>query len=79
MPLTMVSPGAENIIQKIGGPPEIRHRLESLGFAVGGSVRLISTLNGSVIVVVKDARIAVSEEMARKILVTQASSGKMPR
>lgn len=42
---------------------------EILGFVVGGTVKVISTLGGNVIVNVKEARVAVSEEMARKIMV----------
>ena len=69
MPLTLANIGEENIIRKIGGKPEIKKHLENLGFAVGGKVKVISALGGNVIVNVKDTRIAVSEEMARKIMV----------
>ncbi len=69
MPLTLAQLGEDNIIKKIGGKPAVKKHLENLGFVVGGEVRVINKLGGNVIVSVKDARIAVSQEMAGKILV----------
>lgn len=69
MPLTMASPGEENIIRKVGGSPDTRKFLENLGFVAGGSVTVISVISGNVIVNVKDSRVAVSKEMACKIMV----------
>ena len=69
MPLALAEVGEENIIKKIGGSPEVKKHLENLGFVVGGSVKIINTLGGNVIVNVKEARIAISEEMARKMMV----------
>ena len=70
MPLTLASVGEENIIRKIGGSAEIRQHLENLGFVVGGSVTVITALGGNVIVNVKESRVAISQEMAGKIMVT---------
>ena len=69
MPLALADIGEEIIIKKIGGSPEVKQHLETLGFVVGGSVRVVNTLGGNVIVNVKESRIAISEEMARKIMV----------
>ena len=69
MPLTLTYVGETNIIKKIGGSPEVKKHLENLGFVVGGDVTIINKLGGNVIVNVKEARVAVSEEMARKIMV----------
>ena len=69
MPLTLAEVGEENIIRRIGGKQEVKAHLENLGFVVGGTVKVISTLGGNVIVNVKEARVAISEEMARKIMV----------
>ena len=69
MPLVLADVGKENIIKKIGGSPEVRQHLEKLGFVVGGTVTIINSLGGNVIVNVKESRVAVSEEMARKIMV----------
>ncbi len=69
MPLSLAAVGETNIIKKIGGKPELKKHLENLGFVVGGNVSVVSTLAGNVIVNVKEARVAISEEMARKIMV----------
>ena len=69
MPLTLAVVGEENIIKKIGGKQEIKTNLENLGFVVGGAVTVINTIGGNVIVNVKEARIAISREMAQKIMI----------
>lgn len=69
MPLTLANIGEENIIKKIGGKPEVKLHLENLGFVVGGTVTIVNTLGGNVIVNVKESRIAISKEMAQKIMV----------
>ena len=69
MPLSYANPGEESVIRKIGGSPEVKKHLENLGFVVGGSVKVITSLDGNVIVKVKEARVAINDEMARKIMV----------
>ena len=69
IPLSYANPGEESVIRKIGGSPEVKKHLENLGFIVGGNVQVITALNGNVIVKVKEARVAISDEMARKIMV----------
>lgn len=69
MPLTLASIGEENIIKKVGGKPEVKKHLENLGFVCGSNVTIITTLGGNVIVNVKEARVAISKEMAQKIMV----------
>ena len=69
MPLNYANPGEESVIRKIGGSPEVKKHLENLGFVVGGSVKVITSLDGNVIVKVKEARVAINDEMARKIMV----------
>lgn len=69
MPLCLADVGEENTIKKIGGNPEVKKHLENLGFVVGGTVTIISALGENVIVNVKESRVAISEEMARKIMV----------
>ena len=69
LPLTLANIGEEQMIHKVGGSPEVKKHLEDLGFVAGGTVTVVSSLNGNVIVKVKEARVAISEEMARKIMV----------
>ena len=69
MPLTFANTGEENIIKKVGGNPETRKFLENLGFVVGGAVTVVSEIGGIVIVNVMESSVAVSKEMANKIMV----------
>ena len=69
MPLTFAKEGETNSIVRIGGKEDVRRFLESLGFVAGAQVRVISTNGGNVIVNVKDCRVAISREMANKIMV----------
>ncbi len=69
IPLSYATPGEEFIIRRIGGSPEVKKHLENLGFVAGGSVKVITALNGNVIVKVKESRVAIDEEMARKIMI----------
>ena len=69
LPLTLAEIGEENIIKKIGGKQEVKSHLENLGFVAGGAVTVINTIGGNVIVNVKESRIAISKEMAQKIMV----------
>lgn len=69
MPLVLAIVGEKNTIKKIGGSPEVKKHLENLGFVVGGDVTVITSLGGNVIVNVKETRVGISEEMARKIMI----------
>ncbi len=69
MPLNLADVGEENTIKKIGGSPVVKKHLENLGFVVGGTVTIVNTLGGNVIVNVKESRVAIDQEMARKIMV----------
>ena len=69
LPLGFADMNQEVIIRKVSGTPEVKKHLENLGFVVGGSVKVITALNGSVIVKVKEARVAINDDMARKIMI----------
>ena len=68
MPLTFANVGEENIIRKLGGNADTKKHLENLGFVVGGNVTIISTISGNLIVKVKESRVAISRELANKIM-----------
>ena len=74
MPLMLADIGEESMIMRVGGNPEVRAHLENLGIVPGGSVTVISTIGGNLIVNVKESRVAISREMAGKIMVQ--ASGK---
>lgn len=69
MPLSYAVPGEENVILRVGGSPDVKKHLENLGFVVGGNVKVITALDGNIIVKVKEARVAINDEMARKIMI----------
>lgn len=69
MPLTLARVGEENSIKKIGGKPETRQFLETLGFVPGSHVTVITEIAGNVIVSIKESRVAISREMASKIMI----------
>ena len=69
MPLSLAELDTENTIRKIGGSPELRKHLENLGFVVGGNVTVVAMLGGNVIVKVKEARVAISEEAAKRVMI----------
>ena len=69
MPLTMANPEEQFLIKKINGNEEVRRFLENLGFVAGASVTVVSKIGGNLIVRIMDSRIAVSREMAQKIIV----------
>ena len=69
MPLIYAEMGQPQIIRKIGGSPEVKKHLEDLGFNVGGEISVMNSLGENLIVKVKESRVAVSDELARKIMV----------
>ena len=69
MPLSMVSSGEPMQIKRIGGKEEVKKFLENLGFVTGGIVTVVSDIGGSVIVNVRDSRVAIGRDMANKIMV----------
>ena len=69
LPLTLANIGEEQMIHKVGGSPEVKKHLEDLGFVAGGTATVVAAMSGNIIVKVKEARVAISAEMARKIMV----------
>ncbi len=69
MPLTLAALGEEHAIRRIGGNAEVRTHLQNLGFVPGTAVIVVSSMGGNLIVNVKGARIAISKEMAQKIMI----------
>ena len=69
MPLTYAGIGRTCVIRKIGGNTETKHFLESLGFVEGSTVTIMNDTGGNVIVNVMGSRVAVSKELATKIMI----------
>ena len=68
MPLSLADANTPLTIRKVGGNPALKQHLENLGFTVGETVTLISNLGENVIVKVKESRVAIGADMARKIM-----------
>lgn len=69
VPIKFADIGKECIIKRICGKPEVKKHLENLGFTVGGSAMVISTLGGNIIVKIKESRVAIDSDLANKILI----------
>lgn len=69
MPLTYSEKNKELIIRKIGGNEDVRRHLANLGLTVGGTLTVINSLAGNLIVKVKESRIALNKDLAKKIMV----------
>lgn len=69
MPLTMLNIGETGKIKRIVGNEETRRFLNNLGFVVGTEVSVVSAIGGNVIVNIKDSRVAINEDMAKRIMV----------
>lgn len=69
MPLALSAAGDTVVIRKINGQDDLRQHLTELGFIVGDKVSVISELAGSLILQVKDSRIAINRGTASHILV----------
>ncbi len=69
MPLILATMGKKYPVKKIGGLKETQLHLKNLGFIPGTQICVVSAICGNLIVQVKDARIAISRELAEKILI----------
>ena len=69
MPLIFAKPGDELEIKRVTGSPETKTPLEDMGFVTGAVVKIVSMISGNLIVNIKDTRVAISKEMAQKIMV----------
>ena len=69
MPLALIGEGEEAMVRRVGGNTEVQHHLENLGFVPGRTVKVITMMGGNLIVQVKEARVAISSELAQKIMV----------
>ena len=69
IPITLADVGEEHIIQRLCGKPEVKKHLEDMGFIVGHPVTVMNTVGGNLIIKVKECRVAISFEMAQKIMI----------
>ena len=69
MPLILADTGEEAVIRRVGGSPEMKKHLEDMGFVAGGTVTVMNTIGGNLIVKIKESRVAISKEMAGKLMI----------
>jgi ferrous iron transport protein A len=69
IPLKFADKEKEQIVKKVGGNDEVKRHLENLGVVPGSIVTVITELNGNLIVKVKESRIAINEELAKRIMI----------
>jgi ferrous iron transport protein A len=69
MPLSLAKTGENRVVKKLNGPEDLKNRLLAMGFTVGSEVKVVTELAGNLIVLVKESRLAISREMANRILV----------
>ena len=69
IPLVLADTGEEAVIKRVGGSPEMKKHLEDMGFVAGGTVTVLNTIGGNLIVKIKESRVAISKEMAGKIMI----------
>ena len=71
-PLSIAKAGDRVMVARIGGNPDAKKHLEDLGFVVGSEIKIVSAPgDGNIIAMVKDARLAITSEMAGKVMVTR--------
>lgn len=69
LPLTYAQTNENNVIKKVGGKPEIKKHLEDMGFVVGAVVNVVSSIDGNMIVSVKNSKVALDKQLASKIMI----------
>jgi len=69
MPLALARTGEEHTIKKVGGKPEVKQHLKDLGFVEGSNITVVNELAGSLIIEVKNVRVALNRDMANKIMI----------
>ena len=69
LPLSYAEVNEPNVIKKVTGNPEMKKHLEDMGFVTGAVISVVSTVNGNLIVNVKDTKVALDKQLAMKIMI----------
>ena len=69
LPLTYAQVNEANVIKKVGGNPEIKRHLEDMGFVTGAVISVVSSVDGNLIVCIKDTKVALDKQLAMRIMV----------
>ena len=69
MPLTLVEKNKAYVIEKICGNEKQKHYIEAMGIVEKSEIMVLSKYSHYYIVLVKDTKIGVDQEIARRIIV----------
>ena len=69
MPLYMASNGQDVVVTAVTGSDKMKKHLENLGFVVGTELHIVNKADENIIVKVKGVSVAISHELAKRILV----------
>ncbi len=69
MPIVFAPPGENLRVIRVLADEKTKKHLESLGITIGSQLTVLSVSGGSIIVMVRDSRLALDKGVATKILV----------
>ncbi len=69
MPIALAPLNTDLKVVKVLVDPKTKKHLESLGILVNSSIRIVSSVNGGVVIAIKEGRLALDRSIANKILV----------
>ena len=69
MPICFADCDQQVQIQRITGSDKIKNHLKNLGFTIGENVYIVNKVNNNIILKIKGITLAVSEELARRIII----------
>lgn len=67
MPLAMVKIGEKARVTNVSGADSVRKHLGSLGVVAGTILTVHQIANGSMIIGIHDSRLAINDDLARRI------------
>jgi len=68
LPLAMASEGQTVMVARVRGPQDLRQRMAEMGFVQGAEVKVVSRVNGDVVVSVKGSTFGIGRDMAMRIV-----------
>lgn len=69
MPIGLAPTNVEMTVVKVLTDEKTKKHLESLGILVNSKITVLSSVNGGVVIAVKEGRLALDKSIASKILV----------
>ena len=69
MPLSLADMNTVYVVKRVTGNDQIRKHLATLGFVEGAEVQVVQSIDGNLILEVKNVRVAIDESLARRVMV----------